>query len=104
MAKFWIQLDSEGVIRDILEYAYEDYIPVDIPKPLPIGIMSGYYTWDGDQPVLDQVRKAEVDKANRPYDEVIDALQDEVKTLQAADLDNKEMIAMLYELSTGGFS
>lgn len=99
MAKFWIQLDSENVIRDILEYAYEDYIPVDIPKPLPIGIMSGYYTWDGEQLVLDPVRKAEVDKANRPYDEIIAALQSKADD-QDARLGDVEI--MLAEVVLGG--
>lgn len=46
---FYLQVDTEGHIRDILGYPYKDYIHVKLNSPLPSQITSGAYQYkDGE--------------------------------------------------------
>lgn len=55
MPQFYIQLDSNNIIRDVITYPYNNYVQVDIPVPLTAGINGGWYRWDGERPVYDRV-------------------------------------------------
>lgn len=48
MKTFYIRLDQDGIIRDILEFPHEGYIEVQMQTPLPAGINGGWYRWDGE--------------------------------------------------------
>lgn len=43
MKTFYLQKDERDIIRDIIEYPYEDYIKVQLNTPLPAGVLSGAY-------------------------------------------------------------
>ena len=53
---FYIQVDSENVIWDAITYPHGDYIPVELPLPLPDGFIGGWHRWVDGAPVFDQER------------------------------------------------
>jgi hypothetical protein len=46
MKTYYIQLDQDNIIRDVVEMPVEEYIPVQIEGPLPVGINGGWYKWE----------------------------------------------------------
>ena len=44
--KYYLQLDQDGIIRDVITYPYDGYIEVEIDGPLPAGINGGWYRWE----------------------------------------------------------
>lgn len=48
---FYIQLDLENRITDIIEIPHEEYIEVELNTPLPSKIMGGAYKLLGGQPI-----------------------------------------------------
>lgn len=49
--KFYVQLDKENRITDVIEYAYSDYKPVEWETPLPQKILAQCYELVNGQPV-----------------------------------------------------
>jgi hypothetical protein len=43
---FYLQLDQENIVRDVIEMPYKGYVPLDLPLPLPVGINAGWYRCD----------------------------------------------------------
>jgi hypothetical protein len=48
MKTFYIQIDSENIIRDIVEMPVDGYIEVQLQTPLPFGINGGWFKWEND--------------------------------------------------------
>ena len=46
MKTYYIQLDQNNIIRDVVEMPVEGYMEVQIEGPLPIGINGGWYKWE----------------------------------------------------------
>jgi hypothetical protein len=53
MTTFYIKLNGD-IIVDILEYAYPEFIEVQLELPLPSGFYGGWYRWDGTDYHFDQ--------------------------------------------------
>jgi len=43
MRKFYVLIDSESIIRDIIEYQHDGYVEVETTLPLPLGINGGWF-------------------------------------------------------------
>ena len=55
---FYIQVDSNNLIRDCIDYAHPGYIPApSLTVPLPESINAAWYRWVGGAAVLDTVVK-----------------------------------------------
>jgi hypothetical protein len=55
MKTFYFQLNGD-LITDVIEYAHEGYIPVDLAETqLPAGINGGWYRLQNDAYVVDEV-------------------------------------------------
>lgn len=72
---FYISLDADNIIRDVISFPYGGYIPVELPSPLPIGINGGWFRWDGENAIEDLDLKP-VDK-----DEEIESLKQAIAEL-----------------------
>ena len=46
MKTYYIQLDQNNIIHDVVEMPVEGYIPVQIEGPLPVRINGGWYKWE----------------------------------------------------------
>ena len=46
MKTYYIQLDQDNTIRDVVEMPVDGYKEVQIEGPLPIGINGGWYKWE----------------------------------------------------------
>lgn len=46
MKTYYIQLDNNNIIRDIVEMPVDGYMEVQIEGHLPIGINGGWYKWE----------------------------------------------------------
>ena len=46
MKTYYIQLDQNNIIRDVVEMPVDGYMEVQIEGPLPIGINGGWYKWE----------------------------------------------------------
>ena len=46
MKTYYIQLDKDNIIRDVVEMSVDGYMEVQIEGPLPIGINGGWYKWE----------------------------------------------------------
>ena len=46
MKTYYIQLDQDNIIRDMVEMPVDGYMEVQIEGPLPIGINGGWYKWE----------------------------------------------------------
>lgn len=58
---FYVQLNKDNIITDIVEYEANGYILVDISTPLPSGINGGWYMWNGVEAILiPELKEAEV--------------------------------------------
>jgi len=50
---FYIQLNTNNIILDIIEYIEDGYIEApSLPTPLPEGINAGWYHWNGTEAIL----------------------------------------------------
>ena len=48
MKKWYLKLNADNIIQDIIEYAYGDYIEVETEQTsLPVGINGGWHRWNG---------------------------------------------------------
>ncbi|WP_340018279.1 hypothetical protein [Paenibacillus sp. FSL H3-0457] len=95
--KFYIKLDG-NIIRDIIEYEYEDYQEVEIPTPLPIGINVGYYRWQDGKAVLDESLKSDSEQGTpveglTELEQRVSATEAEAASLNLAIIDIWETIA-----------
>ena len=45
MKTYYIQLDQDNIIRDVVGMPVDGYMEVQIEGPLPIGINGGWYKW-----------------------------------------------------------
>lgn len=74
--RMYIQIDSDGYVRDAIEYAYGDYAPVEVTLPLPDGAIGGWYKWeDGfvfDQQKYDELHRTEESEDMRQALEILD--------------------------------
>lgn len=48
---YWIKLDENNVIKDVITYQYLDYIQIDVVS-LPIGVTGGWWKWENNAFVL----------------------------------------------------
>ena len=49
---YYLQVNEEGIITDAINYAYGDYVPVEIDaNPLPTGINGGWWKLENGVPV-----------------------------------------------------
>ena len=48
--QFYVQLDSQNRITDVVEMPHEGYQPVELAVPLPPGILGGDPLFDADWP------------------------------------------------------
>ena len=46
MKTYYIQLDQNNIIRDVVEMPVDGYMEVQIEDPLPVGINGGWYKWE----------------------------------------------------------
>jgi hypothetical protein len=46
MKTYYIQLDQNNIIRDVVGMPVDGYMEVQIEGPLPIGINGGWYKWE----------------------------------------------------------
>ena len=67
MKTYYIQLDQNNIIRDIVEMPVDGYMEVQIEGPLPVGINGGWYKWENgtyvEYPELKP--ETELEKLNR---------------------------------------
>ena len=73
---FYIQLNSEDIITDIISYEYPGYVPVSISTPLPDGIGCSWYRWDGTSAVL--VPELKATAINNQIQAAIDSYTEEL--------------------------
>lgn len=68
MKTYYIQLDQNNIIRDVVEIPVEGYIPVQIEGPLPVGINGGWWRFKNGQPVEYPELKPETELEQRIAD------------------------------------
>lgn len=68
MKTYYIQLDQNNIIRDVVEMPVEGYIPVQIEGPLPVGINGGWWRFENGQPVEYPELKPETELEQRMAD------------------------------------
>jgi len=93
MKKWYIQLDDNLVIKDIIEYPYSDYIEVEMEEnSLPAGINGGWFKLeDGIEGNKVFVEYSELKPITK--DEEIESLKEEVRL-------SKEDMAILNQASS----
>lgn len=73
MKTWYLKLDANNIILDVVEYQNEEYIEVQLPDThLPAGINGGWYRWTGTayeevpelKPVSDNDRIASLEEQN----------------------------------------
>lgn len=52
---FYIQVDKNGIIRDVIEFPYDGYMQVELDTPLPPGINGGWYRWNAEAGTYEEV-------------------------------------------------
>lgn len=62
--EFYISLNGDRYIVDCITYPYRDYTKVEIPTPLPDGLIGGWHKWDGEQPVFDQAKYDQINQVD----------------------------------------
>lgn len=45
---FYVLLDENNIIRDVIEFPHDGYMQVELDTPLPPGINGGWYRWDSE--------------------------------------------------------
>lgn len=78
MKTFYIQLDADNIIRDIIDYEHEDYLEIEADTPLPIGVNGGWYKWEGgkfvEYPELKPTNQTELEARINELEQIIDTL------------------------------
>ncbi len=82
MKTYYIQLDQDNTIRDVVEMPVDGYMEVQIEGLLPIGINGGWYKWEDGQFV-------EYPELRPP-----NPLEDEVERLKQVVVDLTELILL----------
>ena len=49
MKTFYVLLDGDNFIRDVIEYEHDGYAEVELPFPLPVGINGGWWKLENGQ-------------------------------------------------------
>ncbi|MBP3931642.1 MAG: hypothetical protein J6D47_19010 [Peptostreptococcaceae bacterium] len=86
---FYVQINEENIITDIISYKYSNYKEVQINVPLPPKIASGCYRLVGDEvvyvPSLDNVEQMNkilaLEKENETLKQELSITQDAVNEL-----------------------
>lgn len=47
--KFYVMLDNDNVIRDVIDYPHEGYIEIEAHLPLPVGVNGGWFKLENGQ-------------------------------------------------------
>lgn len=77
---FYIQVDENGIIRDVIEFPHDGYMQVELDTPLPPGINGGWYRWDSEAgtyvevPELKPADEHELEKRMADLEEAIAAI------------------------------
>lgn len=58
MAAMYVKQDTDGYVRDIIEYPYEGYDTVDVALPLPDTVIAGWWKLQDGAFVRDEARYA----------------------------------------------
>lgn len=90
----YVQTDKNNVVRDILEYQYSDYEPIELELPLPLGIMNGSFKLENGElveypelrpPVVTteevEQRLVEAEEENKTLKTTLTGLEETVGTL-----------------------
>ena len=75
--QFYVQLDSQNRITDVIEMPHEGYQPVELAVPLPPGILGGAYELVGGSPIY----RIQWDTKEQERQEQIDGLEKALNTL-----------------------
>ena len=71
MKTFYLQVDSNNIIRDAITYPYGDYIPYDADM-LPIGINGGWFKFENGQVVeYPELKPVDKDEQIRQLEEAL---------------------------------
>lgn len=46
---FYIQLDKNNIVRDVIEFPHEGYLEVILDTPLPVGISGGWFKYENGE-------------------------------------------------------
>ena len=83
MANIYLQIDSDNVVWDAIEYEREGYTPVDVELPLPIGCIGGWYRWINGAFEVDQDRYDRLNQIQE-RDALITQLQGDIRAIGAS--------------------
>lgn len=86
---YFIKKDIDGYVRDVINVQRKDYEMLYYPYALPTDIYEGYYKIEGNRFVLDEEKKAEIEKHKKGE---IAELRNEVNRLKGAILELTEII------------
>lgn len=89
--KFYVLLDNQNTIRDIIEYPHEGYQEIDLALPLPIGICGGWFKLENGK----VVEYPELKPINK--DEQIEALKEQIALQDGAILELAELLGGLLD-------
>ncbi|MEL7610347.1 MAG: hypothetical protein AAGU74_12720 [Bacillota bacterium] len=81
MAKMYLQIDSDGVIWDAIEYEHEGYTEADVKLPLPTGCIGGWYRLENGAFVFDQERYDRLNQIQE-RDATLMQLRDDLKSVR----------------------
>lgn len=102
MKQFYLKLDSKNYIIDVIEYAFLNYINIETQE-LPVDILSGYYKFENEMFVVDEVKKTQLEKTLQQPSNVVEQriaqLEEENKALLVSQ---EEQDALIMELMIGG--
>lgn len=100
MKTFYLQVDSNNIIRDAITYPYGDYIPYDADM-LPVGINGGWFKFENGQVVeypelkpKDENEKLETEVAELWYQNMVAEVRIEKS--------EQEVAGLWYEIMTIG--
>ena len=88
--KFYIKRDKDGFIRDVITYPHKGFEEILYDDHvLPRGILEGYYKWNGQSFIVDEVERKKIKKEEAGY---LGYLEDENVMLKLALADLAESI------------
>jgi hypothetical protein len=69
--QFFIQINQEGYITDCIESSHTGYLPVDLPLPLPQGLIGGWYKYLGENEIgYDGLKHDELTELSKLYQKI----------------------------------
>lgn len=98
--KFYVQLDSGNIIRDIIEYEHPGYISVEAELPLPVGINGGWFKLEDGKFV--EYPELRPNKDTLEMTEVKLAIAELAEAQQTDKIEMQLAITELAEIVTGG--